>query len=51
MGWYLDEQSTYMTDLTAWRNALKQHLTEFAPLAKEDPTFNRIFGLTAAVLW
>jgi len=41
-----------MTHLTTWRNDLKQHLREFAPLAKEDRSIDLIYGITAAaVLW
>ncbi|GAB1420374.1 hypothetical protein MASR2M15_04700 [Anaerolineales bacterium] len=41
-----------MTYLDTWRTNLKTHLAEFAPLAKEDPSINLIYGLTAAaVLW
>ncbi|MBI5957524.1 MAG: tetratricopeptide repeat protein, partial [Chloroflexi bacterium] len=41
-----------MTDLGTWRNHLKQHLTDFAPLAGQDRSIDLIYGLTAAaVLW
>jgi hypothetical protein len=36
--------------LNAWRTALKTHLSEFAPLVKEDPSINLIDGITAAAV-
>lgn len=41
-----------MTYLDTWRSQLKHHVTEFAPLAREDRHIHLVYGLTAAaVLW
>lgn len=41
-----------MTDLHTWREQLPAMLADFAPLAREDSSIDKIFGITAsAVLW
>lgn len=41
-----------MTSISTWREALKGHLAQFAPLVKQDKTIDLLYGIVGgAVLW